>query len=323
MIFVGRDDEPDEAITRALARKVKGTQKTEIDNAREYYESDPPPTTCYSFARYKTRKVVAALDKIYKNKCAYCESHYQALAARNIEHYRPKGGVNECDGHRGYWWLAGTWSNLLPSCLACNQARTHTIFDERMTLEDIARLQYVEGDVTSGKGNAFPMKDGAKWAENEGPIDAEDPLLINPSVRNPEDHMEWKFKWEPDTYLWESEWVFPFLFPKTRDGEMDPYGKASIAIYGLNRLGLFKYRMERLEPLRLLAAGLVEAMQDLAVSEKAREVELKKRINDRWEKLQVHCKPESAFTAMNNAYMALLQEELKRMELDSKIGNAA
>lgn len=316
MIFVHRDPEPTEDIAKALRRRVNGTGKTEIEVARDYYNATPPPTTCYPFVRYKTEKVASALDRLFKKKCGYCEITYDAPGARNIDHYRPKGKVNECDGHGGYWWLAATWSNLIPSCLACNQTRSHTIFNPHMSLEEIARLQYVEGTVSTGKGNAFPLRDGTVWARNEGRIDAEDPLLINPSVRRPENHLEWVFHWEPGKYIWESDWVYPQILPRMDTGAEDIYGKASVAIYGLNRLSLFKERVSRLEPLRILSISLVESIKDLAISAKDQEECLKARINDRWRRLVDFRRDEHAFSAMNAAFVAILQSEIKRMESD-------
>jgi hypothetical protein len=78
-------------------------------------------------------------------KCAWCEQQAIGASYGEIEHYRPKGRVDELspDAERkeatpgltkivwekgdslklsggGYWWLAYEWSNYLLSCTVCN-----------------------------------------------------------------------------------------------------------------------------------------------------------------------------------------------------------
>ena len=54
---------------------------------------------------YKENAVRAALEKLFHNKCAYCESHGMAGYPWDVEHYRPKGKVAyEDDAHPGYYW---------------------------------------------------------------------------------------------------------------------------------------------------------------------------------------------------------------------------
>src|SRR5262249_14198650 len=63
------------------------------------------------------------LCELFHGKCAYCESRVRASYGGDVEHYRPKGKVDEDNSHPGYYWLAYNPSNLLPSCALCNQAR--------------------------------------------------------------------------------------------------------------------------------------------------------------------------------------------------------
>jgi len=117
------------------------------------------------------------LNKYYYGKCAYCEQTCKA----EIEHYRPKKGVDEDKTHEGYYWLCYTWSNLIPSCRYCN----------------------TEG----GKGNKFPIINNAKRVKNpplksskldhekclvnKKPLKDEEPYLLHPEVdNNPENHFE-------------------------------------------------------------------------------------------------------------------------------------
>src|SRR4051812_36358022 len=75
----------------------------------------------FEFAAYKNPAVVKALEAAFLGKCAYCEHRYDAGAPCDVEHYRPKGGV-EIDGDLTepfYYWLAAEWTNLLPSCADC------------------------------------------------------------------------------------------------------------------------------------------------------------------------------------------------------------
>ncbi len=56
------------------------------------------------------------LKELYHRKCAYCES-FMSDNAFTIEHYRPK------KGSYSYYWLGYEWSNLLPVCEKCNNAK--------------------------------------------------------------------------------------------------------------------------------------------------------------------------------------------------------
>ena len=81
---------------------------------------------------YKEQR--ALLLNAFHKKCAYCESPIPAnLRWGDIDHYRPKGRVTDQDGtpvfskqkrHKGYYWLAYRWENLLPCCPACNRPGT-------------------------------------------------------------------------------------------------------------------------------------------------------------------------------------------------------
>ena len=78
----------------------------------------------------------------------------------DVEHYRPKGKVEEDDTHAGYWWTAYEWTNLLYACKYCNQEH---------------------------KKNYFPLLEGGQRAR--GPKDdlgQELPALLNPYEDDPE-----------------------------------------------------------------------------------------------------------------------------------------
>ena len=82
------------------------------------------------------------LKKIYHNKCAYCETKF-TRSYINIEHYRPKSK---------YYFLAYSWSNLLPICQVCNTTKSNhsELSDENLRLkynnETLQDVQYKTKD---------------------------------------------------------------------------------------------------------------------------------------------------------------------------------
>ena len=149
-------------------------------------------------------------------KCAYCEQKIIANQHGDIEHYRPKGKVtNELDQeitrtvggvvekHPGYYWLAYDWLNLLPSCGLCNQPSSNT--GKRL-----------------GKRNRFPVSGQHCFSPTD---ELDDPLLLNPLVDDPKDHIELQV----DTGV---------LRGKTAKGIM------TITVLGLNERSLPEERQE-------------------------------------------------------------------------------
>jgi len=66
--------------------------------------------------RIYNNAVKQELKSLYHNKCAYCES-MMSDGDFTVEHYRPK------KGSYSYYWLGYEWSNLLPVCEKCNNAK--------------------------------------------------------------------------------------------------------------------------------------------------------------------------------------------------------
>ena len=62
------------------------------------------------------------LFELFNGKCAYCESKVLHIDHGSVEHFRPKGKVDEDPAHPGYFWLAYSIKNLLPTCTHCNEA---------------------------------------------------------------------------------------------------------------------------------------------------------------------------------------------------------
>lgn len=166
----------------------------------------------YNGNHYKHQQITTKLKEIYHHKCAYCESFSEQVAPLQVEHYRPKAKVKDSStpNPNGYYWLGCEWSNLLLACSKCNNA----------------------------KGNLFPISGNRVFHDspfnhlghfnrthliaNRPPLIDEQPLLLNPEIDFPEQHLIFRHLGTLD-YL------------TTR-------GKKSINIYKLNRGPLIKSR---------------------------------------------------------------------------------
>ncbi len=150
---------------------------------RELLESvergkSPQITDLYKRKSIK-KEVYFSKDGPFHGKCAYCECYITDFQRGDIEHYRPKLAVTDENDqpiqvrdeqgqvipHRGYYWLAYDWRNLLPSCTSCNQP----------------------GESKLGKRNRFPVAN--THARKPDEIDDEQSLLIHPVEDNPEEHL--------------------------------------------------------------------------------------------------------------------------------------
>lgn len=181
------------------------------------------------FRVFMQPEVRTALNKLFHEKCAYCETPLIG-APGDIEQYRPKGSVLEAPDHPGYWWLAGEWSNLLIACIDCNRQRRHSIGVDGHT-------------AMAGKHNRFPLMDEAMRAR--GPADdlaREQPLILDPTVDDPRLHLVYSDRGE---LMSESE-----------------RGNATISILGLNREHLIRQRSLTLERFNRLSHDLLDSSVD-------------------------------------------------------------
>jgi uncharacterized protein (TIGR02646 family) len=157
-------------------------------------------------------------EKIYNPKCAYCESTSAVVASLEVEHYRPKKAVTEEPSHKGYYWLAYEWTNLIYACSKCNEQ--------------------------GAKGNQFPVLGTRQFSEpmlngtieydafraNHDDLLVEQPLLLHPEIdRNFEQH-------------------FRFRYDGTIEG-LSSRGEATIRICKLDRILLVKERRDVLKKL--------------------------------------------------------------------------
>lgn len=129
---------------------------------------------------YAHEQVRMALEKLFHEKCAYCESELKNVVW-DVEHFRPKGRVAERANHPGYYWLAYEWTNFYPACQFCNQRR-----------RDKARW----GDLTfagvGGKADQFPLSDESTRVmshHDQERIAQEQALLLDPCADEPSEHL--------------------------------------------------------------------------------------------------------------------------------------
>ena len=127
---------------------------------------------------YSDSEVRGALAALFYGKCCYCEWKI-VRADIDIDHYRPKASINRVRNHPGYYWLAYEWRNLLPSCTFCNRLRGE--LEEWPSSEKLP---------TGGKGDSFPLNDeGFRARCPNDDLLLEDPLLLDPTVDDPEEHL--------------------------------------------------------------------------------------------------------------------------------------
>jgi hypothetical protein len=145
---------------------------------------------------------------VFHDKCAYCETRL-VRDVYHADHYRPKGRVRiRAEGqkklqtcitrdeddmefeHPGYFWLAYHWLNLLPCCNYCNTAlgkkdqfpveRNHLAV-KRLRPEEIEKLQQ--------KQIKSPRRDDVFFLQPEDLDLVEGPLLLNPYLDSPSEHI--------------------------------------------------------------------------------------------------------------------------------------
>lgn len=181
-----------------------------------------PTKPSLKFSRYKDEAVKQLLEMTFHGKCAYCESFYSSTQPMDVEHYRPKGAIAEEKDHSGYYWLAATWENLLPSCIDCNRKR-----GQQDVLEETTR--------SLGKQDRFPISGRRAKAPTDS-LPGERPRLVNPCEEDPDELLMF------DSRL-------AVVVPRAKSGIKRGRALDSIEVYGLNRSGLVT---DRLHVLRMI-----------------------------------------------------------------------
>ncbi len=249
---------------------------TELDRAIAHF-IDNNDSASFEFDRYRKADVKQALDDIFHAKCAYCESLYAKTQPVDVEHYRPKGKVDGAEDHRGYWWLAMDWQNLVPSCIHCNRKsgqRTPKPDENGSMVALNESGDFARGKTfNTGKQSAFPLVEGsprAKWDPASKSIDlsVEQRLLLDPTRDTPADHLVFHVdRSDPQKLI-------SIVYPKPLDagqelmlpvlggpaavaagaGEnhISAIGAVSIQVYGLNRLALVQARTKMLRDMEFL-----------------------------------------------------------------------
>lgn len=195
--------------------------------------------TKQGYSVYSGKSVRKTLIKMFRGKCAYCESKITAIYNGDIEHFRPKGKIQNANPSRpGYFWLASEWENLLFACPFCNQTNTHefrngnnieeAVFGklDQFPLEtETHRLKYTHGiiyltDSTTYK-QAFDLEESER-------------LLLNPCK---DDNVQKYFKFNDDGAIISNDGLTDFEERKAQ---------TSILTYALHRLPLTIAREEKI-----------------------------------------------------------------------------
>jgi len=245
MRFVNREtvDEPDSLKTPSVAVKA------EKDAALIFYRTYDPlaeDAKGYVFVNYNGYDVKAQLKLLFDNKCAYCESDLGDNL--DVEHFRPKLGVTEDPAHPGYWWLAHTWSNLLPSCEPCNRLRLQHLITEQTTVEEFSAFLTTKPKQSYGKANQFPIA-GARALYNSGKIEDEKPDLIDPTQDDPQPFLKWSRAGH-----------YSVVLARADGAEERKRALTTINAFALNRTNLVRNRTRTLSTLRFQAEKIIEQL---------------------------------------------------------------
>lgn len=241
--------------------------KAELTRAEKHF-SGSRRDKAFPFAVYRDPSVKQALERLFYGKCAYCESPYGPTQPVDVEHYRPKGAVEGIE-HRGYWWLAMRWENLLPSCIDCNRSRDQKVPPEGVEVFLLENGQFNRTEsLLAGKGASFPLVGGVIRATSmDSDLAAERRLLLDPTHDNPDEHLEFYVRRKKLVSIIHAKAIddqrgealvpaaLAAFSPLTRDAKaagVSAMGVASIRYYGLNRLGLVQARTKILLDLEFL-----------------------------------------------------------------------
>ena len=160
---------------------------------------------------YAHATVREALNQLYGNKCAYCERLIEEQADRRVDHYRPRKARDQGGAlHPGPFWLTYERPNLLLSCRTCNLKKSNLF-------------------PVSGTRVTAPPALAKDWDPRSLPMQGEKPLLLNPEIDQPNDHLDFS----PDGQI----------HPRNDS----PRGTRTIEICGLNRDELTIMRKKRID----------------------------------------------------------------------------
>lgn len=271
-------------------------------NAAAYYMARTPWAahhTAFKFSQYRGPDVKVALRQLAGGNCAYCESKIGAVGAREVEHYRPKGGITNVVGHPGYWWLALQWDNLLPTCRDCNKSLRQHIVRAGMTEAEVLTLQGRRAAVSFGKANQFDIQ-GPRAVGNACDHDLEDPLLIDPCRQDPANYLTWDFASE-----------LTLIEPVQSGAGYNVYGAYTIRTCALNRAELVLDRIPALRPMRALRTRIINRLDSWAGDP----AELADILLDA-ETLSAFAEHDQPYAGMAAAFVRDFEDELDRWRLN-------
>lgn len=287
MIYVDRSRVP---VPDVLNPQANPSLRKEYEEAERYFSNpeEQRGQKRFTFRIYTNRSLKMALRSLFHEKCCYCEVKLDLIQAKqkyglngDLEHFRPKSSVLEVADHPGYWWLASDWSNLFIACQRCN------------------RGNFSSGNST-GKANRFPLEyEGDRAYNPESNLSKESPLLLNPCVDNPLDHL-----------------VF------SEDGRVysdTEKGKTSILVYGLNREGLVKRRQKVAEYILARSTALFDLWKAVKFSSRTKNNKLEnKEIKFRIEELNKLTEANQEFAGLKRQFVRQAFEKLEILDL---VGN--
>lgn len=298
MIFVDRTTVGEPA---ALSRRSQDGSET--DRAIAHFTDGPDGNGWngkpFSFSVYKDDEVKDALERLFHGKCAYCESRFAHVSPEDVEHWRPKGAIQLDDGTEqkpGYYWLAATWSNLLPSCIDCNRRRRQVdALDPTST--------------HSGKESLFPVA-GTRWTRHDQlDLNGEEPFLLDPCTDDPRQYLE-----------------VSYADKKALVRELQPGGtranrraRESIRVFGLNRSKLEEVRRENLLNLEGRFEEIRVHLENLPHLPPERQQQTRRHVLNKLGELKHERRPQSTYLLMKlpliDAFMAEVGPILGRLGL--------
>lgn len=168
MIRIARPDRVPDILLDAGGRETRLNSESYDSNTAAYRSKKKR----FQFERniYTDTTVKNGLLEAQHEKCCYCESKFRANSPGAVEHFRPKGAVQQESGkemlYPGYYWLAYSWNNLLVSCETCN---------------------------SSYKRSLFPLADEkARARSHHDDIRTETPIFIDPASDDPRQHIRFR-----------------------------------------------------------------------------------------------------------------------------------
>lgn len=221
MIFVDRSRVPvPEILLSDRAKKARAEARAYFSVPREKRLQ-----TRFEFDPTFWRQSVDELTKLFRQKCAYCETPYVQTSAPYLDHFRPKAlatglpgdsaknyGASRTDLPDGYWWLAYEWENLYCVCQICNH----------------------------NKRDTFPVRGHRARPETTGDgLLKESPLLLDPCW----DNSETFFQFDNNGHIMPNSEL-------ASDSEPAHRAQVTIQVLGLNRTDLIQRRSESAKEVR-------------------------------------------------------------------------